>query len=56
MENTKIRDGGCHSILFIQSAFLGTANQDDSQRATVKSNNGNMKGNDWIKFDARETQ
>ena len=55
MEITKIGDGGCHSILFIQSVLLGTANQDDSQRATVKSNNRNMKGNEWIKFDARET-
>ena len=55
MEVTKIGDGGCHSILFIQSVLLGTANQDDSQRATVKSNNRNTKGNERIKFEAQET-
>lgn len=42
-------------IIYSITVLLGTANQDDSQRATVKSNNRNMKGNEWIKFDARET-
>ena len=51
MEITKIRDEGCHYILFIQSVLSGRANQDDSQQATVKSNNRNTKGNEWIKFD-----
>ena len=48
-------DEECHSILFIQSVLLGTANQDHSQRATVKSNSRNTKGNERIKFEARET-
>ena len=54
MEITKIGNGGCHSILFIQSVLFGTANQDYSQRATVKSNNRNTKGNERIKFEAQE--